>query len=197
MIEMIPSGPSRAIPGGVIRQARFAAPPSGKRDLIRQKSFPNVPLVTHRGRAVHFYDDLLKNKIVVLNVMSAHRPEGCAALMSHLSQVQRTLLECFAEDVHFYSITTTPEHDTPAALHAYADAHGVRGKWWLLTGAADDVRYLRTALGYVEDATAARLGDFVRYGNEPRALWGACEATTTAQRMADDIGFIIRRNGHR
>jgi len=190
MFEVIPSGPAQAVPRTVMRQARFAPPP-GKREIIRQKSFPDVALVTHRGKTVRFYDDLLKNKIVVLSVISAQRAEGSATLMSHLGQVQHLLRGWFAEDVHFYSITATPEHDTPERLQAFADAHGVRGKWRLLTGEPADVNDLRAMLGWTEDA--GRLTDFVRYGNEPRALWGACEATVSPQRIAEDVSFVIRR----
>src|SRR6187549_661788 len=104
MVQLIPSGQTPEIPRSLIRKARFAPSPS-KRDTIRQKSFPDVALVTHRGKTVRFYDDLLKNKIVVLSVISAQRAEGSATLMSHLGQVQQLLRGWFAEDVHFYSIT--------------------------------------------------------------------------------------------
>lgn len=195
MIELIPSGQTPEIPRSLIRTARFAPSPS-KRDTIRQKSFPNVPLVTHRGKTVRFYDDLLKNKIVVLSVISAQRAEACAPLMARLAEVQKLLLRWFAEDVHFYSITTTPEQDTPETLHAFADAHGVRGKWWLLTGCPTDVEYLRGVLGWTGDPgddEGERLAEFVRYGNETRAAWGACDATTAPQRIAEDVSFVIRR----
>src|SRR4029079_8796715 len=167
MFEVIPSGPAQAVPRTVMRQARFAPPP-GQREIIRQKSFPDVALVTHRGKTVRFYDDLLKNKIVVLSVISAQRAEGSATLMSHLGQVQQLLRGWFAEDVHFYSITATPEHATPERLQAFADAHGVRGKWRLLTGEPADVNDLRAMLGWTEDA--GRLSDFVRCGKRPPEL---------------------------
>ena len=201
MVQLIPSGQTPEIPRSLIRKARFALSPS-KRDTIRQKSFPNVPLVTHRGKTVRFYDDLLKNKIVVLSVISAQRAGACAPLMARLAEVQKLLLGWFAEDVHFYSITTTPEQDTPETLHAFADAHGVRGKWWLLTGCPTDVEYLRGVLGWTgdpgdpgdpRDDEGERLAEFVRYGNETRAAWGACDATTAAQRIAEDVSFVIRR----
>jgi len=35
--------------------------------------FPNVPLVTHEGKTVRFYDDLLKGKAVVINVIYTPR----------------------------------------------------------------------------------------------------------------------------
>jgi hypothetical protein len=85
-------------------------------------------------------------------VISAQRAERSATLMSHLGQVQHLLRGWFAEDVHFYSITATPEHDTPERLQAFADAHGVRGKWRLLTGEPADVNNLRGILGWTEDA---------------------------------------------
>jgi hypothetical protein len=60
-----------------------------------------------------------------------------------------------------------------------------------LTGAPAEVNDLRGILGWTEDAE--HLTDFVRYGNEPRALWGACEATISPQRIAEDVSFVIRR----
>lgn len=40
---------------------RFAPPLSG-REIVRQPAFPNVTLITHHGRQVRFYDDLLKDR---------------------------------------------------------------------------------------------------------------------------------------
>jgi protein SCO1/2 len=190
MIELIPAASSPAAPG-VFGRSRFT-PPRSARDIIRQKSFPNVPLVTHRGKDVRFYDDLLKNKIVVLSVISAQRAAECAALMSALGQVQKILFGWFAEDVHFYSITATPEQDTPETLHAFADAHNVRGHWWLLTGAPADVDYLRGMLGWTPEGTREGLGA-IRYGNEQRALWAACDANAAPGLIAEGISFVIRR----
>jgi cytochrome oxidase Cu insertion factor (SCO1/SenC/PrrC family) len=39
-------------------------PPHRKENFDR---FPNVWLTTHEGRKVHFFDDLVKNKIVAIN----------------------------------------------------------------------------------------------------------------------------------
>ena len=37
------------------------------REKLRKRYFPNFELTTHEGKKVHFYDDLIKDKIVVLN----------------------------------------------------------------------------------------------------------------------------------
>jgi cytochrome oxidase Cu insertion factor (SCO1/SenC/PrrC family) len=36
-----------------------------------QHRFPNVELQTHEGKTVHFYDDLIKGKLVAINFMYA------------------------------------------------------------------------------------------------------------------------------
>jgi len=37
------------------------------RSRIQQRHLPNIPLVTHEGKEVRFYDDLVKGKVVTLN----------------------------------------------------------------------------------------------------------------------------------
>jgi len=39
------------------------------REMLRENYFPNFELVTHEGKKVRFYDDLIKDKIVVINFM--------------------------------------------------------------------------------------------------------------------------------
>ena len=39
------------------------------RDRIRMHHLPNIALTTHTGRQVRFYDDLMKDKKVILNFM--------------------------------------------------------------------------------------------------------------------------------
>src|SRR5436190_23906820 len=53
------------------RSKRGFAPPLSGRDKLRDRYFPNVELTTSEGEKVRFYDDLLKDKIVVLNLMYA------------------------------------------------------------------------------------------------------------------------------
>ena len=49
---------------------RHFAPRLSGREIIRRRYFPNIELVTHQGKTVKFYDDVLKDKIVVLNLMA-------------------------------------------------------------------------------------------------------------------------------
>ena len=48
---------------------RFSGATISPRERFRQLHFPNVTLTTHEGKAVRFYDDLLKDKVVTINFM--------------------------------------------------------------------------------------------------------------------------------
>src|SRR5437763_15729367 len=51
--------------------------------------FPNVPLTTQDGKVVHFYDDLLKGKSVVINLIYTQCSGSCPLETARLSQVHR------------------------------------------------------------------------------------------------------------
>ena len=46
------------------------------REKLQKRYFPNFELTTHDGRKVHFYDDLIKDKIVVI---MGGKPDGIDA----------------------------------------------------------------------------------------------------------------------
>ena len=174
---------------------RFAPALSG-REIMRRRSFPNVLLTTHMGRRVRFYDDLLKDKAVVLNMMYADCNGVCPAITANLVKAQTLLERRGAHDIAFYSITIKPEEDTPEKLRAYAEMHGVRGKWLFLTGDPADVETLRRTLGYVDinpqvDKDKARHSGIVRYGNEPMSIWGACQGSANPEWIAEQISFML------
>jgi protein SCO1/2 len=75
---------------------------------------PNVTLITQDGDAVRFYDDLIKGKIVAINLIYTTCKYSCPLETARLAQVQKLLGDRMGRDVFFYSITIDPEHDTPA-----------------------------------------------------------------------------------
>jgi protein SCO1/2 len=187
-----------------VQPGKFAPAMSG-REIMRSHYFPNVSLVTHEGKRVRFYDDLLKDKIVVFNLMYADCSGVCPTITSHLITAQKILRdrfgrERFGRDIFFYSLTVKPEEDTPRKLKEYAKMHGVVGPGWLfLTGKPDDVDLLRGKLGYADidpkvDKDKASHSGMVRYGNEPLAQWGACQGSAKPEWIAEEISFVIPRD---
>ena len=162
------------------------------RDAIRARYFPNVVLRTHENRRVRFYDDLVKDKIVIINFMYATCEGICPGIVLNLRKVQQLLGSRIGRDIFMYSITLKPGEDTPAVLKRYAAMHNVGPGWSFLTGGAADIELLRRKLGFVDpdparDAdTSNHIGN-VRYGNEPRMLWAACPGLAATDFIIESI----------
>jgi protein SCO1 len=108
---------------------------------------PNVTMRTHDGARVKFYDDLVKGRQVVINMMYASCEGRCPAITSRLVEVHRALGARMGRDLFMYSITLKPEQDDAAALAAFAEMHGaLLPGWKFLTGEPYDIDTLRFAL---------------------------------------------------
>ena len=177
-------------------RAQFAPPESG-REIMRKRYFPNVPLVSHEGKRLSFYDDLLKDKIVVLNLMYADCTSVCPRITSNLLAAQRILEKRVARDVFFYSLTIKPKQDTPGKLRSYAKMHGVERNWLFLTGRPDDLELLRLKLGYADPNPEKDRKDrslhsgMVRYGNEPLSQWSSVQGSADPEWIAEQICYVI------
>jgi len=173
--------------------SKFKVIPS--RERIRQRYFPNLILTTHEGRKVRFYDDLVKDKMVVFNFMYAKCEGICTPITRNLVRVQKALGERVGKDIFMYSFTLKPKEDTPAALEHYAHMHKVQPGWLFLTGSADDMEVLRRKLGYVDpdpevDKDLSNHIGVLKYGNEPLERWGGCPGMTDPDYIAEMISWV-------
>ena len=143
--------------------------------------FPNVILRTHENRTVRFYDDLIKDRTVLITFMYATCEGICPGTILNLRKVHQRLADRAGRDVFIYSITLKPKEDTPEVLRRYAAMHGAGPGWLFLTGQPDDLELLRRELGFVDpDPLLARdstshMG-VILYGNERLHRWAACPA---------------------
>jgi protein SCO1 len=113
--------------------------------------FTNVELITQSGAKVHFYDDLLKGKIVVIELFYAHCTNSCPLETARLAQVQRMLGDRVGKDVFFYSISLDPGRDTPELMKSFAEKYKAGPGWFFLTGKKEDIDLLSKRLGMYSD----------------------------------------------
>src|SRR5436309_161724 len=73
--------------------------------------FPNVILTTQDGARVRFYDDVIKGKIVVIDLIYTHCVDSCPLETARLAQVQRLLGDRVGKDIFFISISIDPTRD--------------------------------------------------------------------------------------
>jgi protein SCO1 len=168
------------------------------RERIQKRFLPNVPLLTHDGKKVRFYDDLVKDKIVTINFMYAKCEGVCPGITANLVKVQRLLADRIGREIFMYSITLKPEEDNPRSLNEYAKACGAGPGWTFLGGNADDIELLRRKLGFTNPSPeldkdkSQHIGN-VRYGNERLCLWASCPGLAHAKWIAESISWVDRR----
>jgi len=168
-----------------------AGPPAWPKALPGPHSayIPNVVVLTHKNEAVRFYDDLIRQKIVLINCM-ATRDEASCSNIETLVQVQRLLGDNLGRKVFIYSITIDPEHDTPTALQAFAEKCNIGIGWLFLTGQSADIQVLRQRL-FIHSGGQDCSMHLIRYGNEAVGLWGGVAARSTPESIAKRISWIM------
>src|ERR1041385_5699616 len=155
--------------------------------------FPNVPLTDQDGRTVHLYDDLLKGKTVVVNLIYTQCLDSCPLETARLLQVQKLLGDRVGKDVFFYSVSIDPEHDTPAVLKAYAEKFHAGPGWLFLTGKKADIDLVAHKLGLYYDPGLNRDGHTVELmiGNEPSGQWTRNAATDNPRFLTSTITTLV------
>lgn len=146
----------------------------GDRDTASEekarKYFTDNPVVTQDGETLKFYSDVLKDRIVVVNLFYTECKGSCPLNNQKLSHVQDLLGERFGSDYIFVSVSLDPKTDTQEKIKKYADSFGARDGWLFLTGDEKSLRQITQRLGQVNDDIAAH-SPFFMIGNVPKAHW--------------------------
>jgi protein SCO1/2 len=156
--------------------------------------FPNVPLVTHDGKTVRFYDDLLKGKSVAVNIIYTSCTNECPLETARLAQLQRLLGARMGKDIFFYSISIDPAHDTPEVLKAYMEKFGVGPGWTFLTGNAADIRAVTKKLGLSRYSDAENKDGhtaILMVGDVPGGQWVRHSAVDNPEFLASSLATFF------
>lgn len=172
------------------------------RRRIQEQHFPDIPLVTHEGKHVRFYHDLIKDKTVSLNFFFANCDEICPLVMANLAKVQKLLGSQVGRDIFMYSFTLKPEEDTLEVLRHHHEMYHAGPGWTFLTAKPDDMEKVRKAIGFtypepaIDKDKTQHIGN-IRYGNEPLMLWSACPGMGHAKWIAETLEWAIHPETNR
>ena len=130
------------VPAGLLASI-LPGQPSG---LPRIGAAPALALTTQEGERLALND--LGGKVVLLTFIYTSCTDTCPLLTGKLAGVRDDLGADFGSRVHFLSVTTDPERDTPDVLREYggrfkADPAG----WAFLTGTPAEVAEVTGAYG--------------------------------------------------
>ena len=160
--------------------------------------FPNIVLRTQCGTAVRFYDDLVKDRIVIINFMYTTCSDICPGTSQNLEYVYEHLGGRMGRDILMLSISIDPNTDSPEKLRAYdAIFGGPRPGWLYLTGDYDEIDALRRGLGVYDldpivDADKTQHSGIVTFGNDRTNQWAALPALMDSNGLARTILRITR-----
>ena len=160
--------------------------------------FPNIELITQDGKKVHFYDDLIKGKIVAIAFIYTTCQYACPLETARMAQVQKKLGDRVGSDIFFYSISIDPAHDTPEVLKAYMEKFHVGPGWTFLTGKKEDIDFLQKRLGVYSDPSINADGHLphLLIGNEATNQWIRASATDNPSFQARMIGDFLDNFKH-
>lgn len=158
--------------------------------------FPNTVLTDQDGRPLRFFDDLIRDKVVVINFIFTACTDSCPLETARLRQVQQLLGERVGRDVFFYSISIDPQTDTPPVLKHYAEKFKVAPGWLFLTGDKQQITELRQKLGlFIDGVDNGRTKDHnlsLIVGNQATGRWMKASPFENPWILADQLGNSLQ-----
>jgi protein SCO1/2 len=106
-------------------------------------TLPDVEVVTHEGKTVRFYSDLVKDRAVAVNFIFTDCSTICPASGALFASLQKQS----ARGVHFISVSIDPGTDTPKRLAAWSQRFRTGGNWTLVTGQQSAIDAIVKAFG--------------------------------------------------
>lgn len=154
--------------------------------------FTNAVLTAHDGRKLRFYDDILKGKMVVINMMYTTCSGVCPANTASIKAVQARLGPRVGRDIFFYSLSLRPEMDTPEALREYRERYEIKNSWTFLTGKPAEMDLIRRRLGFWDrdpevDADLSQHAGVLRIGKVPADRWCMVPAMSSTEQIVSTI----------
>lgn len=161
--------------------------------------FPNVPVVDHTGRAHLWYDDLVRDRAVVVNFITLEH-DARHGTTEHLARANRMAAERGVDRVAMLTVAI----DAPpvADLASHVAMRGVAPepagpRWLFLTGRPAAVDLIRSFLFWVPAGASSVHGEghdhclaVARYGNEALARWASFPVRSRPESIAQRMGWI-------
>ena len=161
---------------GVVHASGVPSAPKQAEGL--HHTIPDIHVITQDGKAVNFYSDLVKGKVVAVNFVFTSCTTVCPPLGAIFGKLQGQ-----SADAQLISVSIDPEVDTPARLKAWSQKFGAKPGWTLVTGKKDDITRLLKAMN-------AYSPDYVNHqpvtllGNDATGTWRRSYGFTSATKLA-------------
>jgi protein SCO1 len=152
---------------------------------------PDLVLRDQEGRKVHFYSDLIKDKVVVLSFFYTSCAYTCGLQGRTFSKLQSLLGERLGKSVFLVSVTIDPVKDDPLKLKAWGQRYNLQPGWTLVTGEEAEMnKILIPFVGTPAGASMHFPATFI--GNDSKGTWTSAAGVLSPEALLDAIDFIAR-----
>lgn len=165
----------------------FAAGPAGE-------YFKDIVLTDQNGQRVRLYEDVIKDRTVVLNSFFASCKGSCPIMTQTYASLQNRFADHLGKDLMLVSITVDPVNDTPPRLAEYARKAKAKPGWLLLTGSKDEVTRALKKIGQYSETPESHLNVMI-VGNDRTGLWKKAFALAKPEEIAGIVSSVLNDRG--
>jgi protein SCO1 len=157
-----------------------------------RRRIPDPWVLTHDGRRVRFYRDLVRDRTVLVAFMYTRCNGVCPATSGTMARLQARLHQRMGRELLFLSITLDPQHDDPVALRVYARSLAAGPGWLFLTGEPAAIEDIRRSLGVRDldpevDLDPSQHASILTFGNDRTGRWAALPSLLRVEYLAAAI----------
>lgn len=147
---------------------------------------PDVEVVTHEGKTVRFYSDLVKGRNVAVNFIFTNCSTICPASGAMFATLQKQ-----SRDLHFISISIDPAYDTPKRLTAWSKKFRSDAGWTLITGKQANIDAILKALGGPEGRSQDH-NPLTIIGSDTTRTWRRLYGFPGSEKIAETVNEVTR-----
>lgn len=156
--------------------------------------FKDIVLTDQNGHRVRLYEDVMKDRTIVMNSFFATCKGSCPIMTQTYSSLQDRFADRLGKDLMLVSITVDPANDTPPKLAEYALKAKAKPGWLLLTGSKDEVALALKKIGQSSETPEAHLNVMI-VGNDKTGLWKKAFALAKPEEIAKIVESVLNDQG--
>ena len=171
----------------VVAIPAFAATPAAS-------YFKDIVLTDQNGHRVRLYEDVMKDRTIVMNSFFASCKGSCPIMTQTYASLQDHFADHVGKDLMLVSITVDPKNDTPLRLAEYARKAKAKPGWILLTGTPDEVTAALKKIGQYSETPESHMNIMI-VGNDKTGLWKKAFALAKPEEIAKIVDSVLNDPG--